>query len=118
LTTAQIVARRRASGSAEPLLDLSPASVACPRTLSPEAGANARLAVFGFAQAHDSAGGAEQNIHQDRVSVFRAATDVKDGTLQVVASDPFDAAMMNAVRFDARMRCSSRSRRRLKSKRR
>ena len=30
-------------------------------------------------------------------------TDVKDGTLQVVASDPFDAAMMNAVRFDARM---------------
>jgi type II secretion system protein E len=30
-------------------------------------------------------------------------TDVKDGTLQVVVSDPFDAAMMNAVRFDARM---------------
>jgi type II secretion system protein E len=30
-------------------------------------------------------------------------TDVKDGMLQVVASDPFDAAMMNAVRFDARM---------------
>jgi type II secretion system protein E len=30
-------------------------------------------------------------------------TDVIDGTLQVVASDPFDAAMMNAVRFDARM---------------
>jgi type II secretion system protein E len=30
-------------------------------------------------------------------------TDVIDGTLQIVASDPFDAAMMNAVRFDARM---------------
>jgi type II secretion system protein E len=30
-------------------------------------------------------------------------TDVKDGTLQVAASDPFDAAMMNAVRFNARM---------------
>ena len=30
-------------------------------------------------------------------------TDVTDGTLQVVVSDPFDAAMMNAVRFDARM---------------
>ncbi len=30
-------------------------------------------------------------------------TDVIDGTLQVAASDPFDAAMMNAVRFDARM---------------
>ena len=30
-------------------------------------------------------------------------TDVNDGTLQVVVSDPFDAAMMNAVRFDARM---------------
>jgi type II secretion system protein E len=30
-------------------------------------------------------------------------TNVTDGTLQVVASDPFDAAMMNAVRFDARM---------------
>ena len=30
-------------------------------------------------------------------------TDVKDGTLQVVVSDPFDAAMMNAVRFDAQM---------------
>jgi type II secretion system protein E len=29
--------------------------------------------------------------------------DVNDGTLQVVVSDPFDAAMMNAVRFDARM---------------
>src|SRR5271154_4841283 len=28
---------------------------------------------------------------------------VNDGTLQVVTSDPFDAAMMNAVRFDARM---------------
>ena len=30
-------------------------------------------------------------------------TDVNDGTLQVVVSDPFDAAMMNAVRFNARM---------------
>jgi type II secretion system protein E len=30
-------------------------------------------------------------------------TDVIDGTLQIVASDPFDAAMMSAVRFDARM---------------
>jgi type II secretion system protein E len=30
-------------------------------------------------------------------------TNVNDGTLQVVASNPFDAAMMNAVRFDARM---------------
>ena len=30
-------------------------------------------------------------------------TDVNDGMLQVVVSDPFDAAMMNAVRFDARM---------------
>ena len=30
-------------------------------------------------------------------------TNVTDGTLQVVVSDPFDAAMMNAVRFDARM---------------
>jgi type II secretion system protein E len=30
-------------------------------------------------------------------------TNVTDGMLQVVASDPFDAAMMNAVRFDARM---------------
>ena len=30
-------------------------------------------------------------------------TNLTDGTLQVVASDPFDAAMMNAVRFDARM---------------
>ncbi len=29
--------------------------------------------------------------------------DVNEGTLQVVVSDPFDAAMMNAVRFDARM---------------
>ncbi|MGH7951985.1 MAG: GspE/PulE family protein, partial [Limisphaerales bacterium] len=28
---------------------------------------------------------------------------IADGTLQVVTSDPFDAAMMNAVRFDARM---------------
>jgi general secretion pathway protein E len=28
---------------------------------------------------------------------------VNDGVLQVVVSDPFDAAMMNAVRFDARM---------------
>ena len=34
-------------------------------------------------------------------SVLPAA--VNDGTLQVIASDPFDAAMMNAVRFDARM---------------
>ncbi len=30
-------------------------------------------------------------------------TAVNDGALQVVVSDPFDAAMMNAVRFDARM---------------
>jgi type II secretion system protein E len=30
-------------------------------------------------------------------------TAVNDGTLQVVVSDPFDAAMMNAVRFDAHM---------------
>ena len=30
-------------------------------------------------------------------------TDVNDGMLQVVVSDPFDTAMMNAVRFDARM---------------
>ena len=30
-------------------------------------------------------------------------TDVNDGVLQVAVSDPFDAAMMNAVRFDARM---------------
>ena len=30
-------------------------------------------------------------------------TAVNDGVLQVVVSDPFDAAMMNAVRFDARM---------------
>jgi len=29
--------------------------------------------------------------------------DVIDGALQVVVGDPFDAAMMNAVRFDARM---------------
>jgi type II secretion system protein E len=28
---------------------------------------------------------------------------LNDGTLQVVTSDPFDAAMMNAVRFDAHM---------------
>jgi type II secretion system protein E len=34
-------------------------------------------------------------------SVFPAA--VNGGALQVVASDPFDAAMMSAVRFDARM---------------
>jgi type II secretion system protein E len=34
-------------------------------------------------------------------SVLPAA--VNDGTLQVVASDPFDAAMMSAVRFNARM---------------
>ena len=34
-------------------------------------------------------------------SVLPAAVD--DGTLQVAVSDPFDAAMMNAVRFDARM---------------
>jgi type II secretion system protein E len=34
-------------------------------------------------------------------SILPAA--VNDGTLQVVTSDPFDAAMMNAVRFDARM---------------
>src|SRR5208283_47025 len=34
---------------------------------------------------------------------FVLPTDVNDGTLQVVVSDPFDAAMMNAVRFDARM---------------
>ncbi|HZL13357.1 MAG TPA: ATPase, T2SS/T4P/T4SS family [Verrucomicrobiae bacterium] len=34
-------------------------------------------------------------------SVLPAA--MNDGTLQVVTSDPFDAAMMNAVRFDARM---------------
>src|ERR1017187_8090273 len=40
---------------------------------SPKAGANARLAIFGFAQAHDSAGGAEQNFHEDRVSVFHPA---------------------------------------------
>jgi len=31
------------------------------------------------------------------------AADVKDDTLQVVVSDPFDAAMINAVRFSARM---------------
>jgi type II secretion system protein E len=30
-------------------------------------------------------------------------TAVNDGTLQVAVSDPFDAAMMNAVRFNARM---------------
>jgi type II secretion system protein E len=30
-------------------------------------------------------------------------TAINDGTLQVAVSDPFDAAMMNAVRFDARM---------------
>ena len=30
-------------------------------------------------------------------------TGVNDGTLQVVVSDPFDAAMMNAVRFNAQM---------------
>ncbi|HTV75524.1 MAG TPA: ATPase, T2SS/T4P/T4SS family, partial [Candidatus Baltobacteraceae bacterium] len=30
-------------------------------------------------------------------------TAMNDGVLQVVVSDPFDAAMMNAVRFDARM---------------
>jgi type II secretion system protein E len=30
-------------------------------------------------------------------------TALEDGKLQVVVSDPFDAAMMNAVRFDARM---------------
>ena len=34
-------------------------------------------------------------------SVLPAA--VNDGTLQVVASDPFDAAMMSAVQFNARM---------------
>src|SRR5271155_2552922 len=34
-------------------------------------------------------------------SVLPAA--VNDGTLQVIASDPFDAAMMNAVKFDAHM---------------
>jgi type II secretion system protein E len=34
-------------------------------------------------------------------SVLPAA--VTDGALQVIVSDPFDAAMMNAVRFDARM---------------
>jgi type II secretion system protein E len=28
---------------------------------------------------------------------------VNDGTLQIAVSDPFDAAMMNAVRFDAKM---------------
>jgi type II secretion system protein E len=31
------------------------------------------------------------------------AADLKDDTLQVVVSDPFDAAMMNAVRFSAQM---------------
>ena len=30
-------------------------------------------------------------------------TDVNDGVLQVVVSDPFDAAMMNSVRFNAGM---------------
>jgi len=30
-------------------------------------------------------------------------TALTDGTLQVVISDPFDAAMMNAIRFNARM---------------
>ena len=30
-------------------------------------------------------------------------TDMNDGTLQVVVSDPFDAAMLNSVRFNARM---------------
>ena len=34
---------------------------------------------------------------------FVLPTAVTDGTLQIVVSDPFDAAMMNAVRFDARM---------------
>ena len=34
---------------------------------------------------------------------FVLPTDVTDGTLQVAVSDPFDAAMMNAVRFNARM---------------
>ena len=34
-------------------------------------------------------------------SVLPAA--VNNGVLQVVVSDPFDAAMMNAVRFDAKM---------------
>src|SRR5450759_4705996 len=28
---------------------------------------------------------------------------INDGVLQVAASDPFDAAMLNAVRFDAKM---------------
>src|SRR5579863_628646 len=30
-------------------------------------------------------------------------TALENGTLQVVVSDPFDAAMMNAVKFDAHM---------------
>jgi type II secretion system protein E len=34
---------------------------------------------------------------------FVLPVGVNDGTLQVVVSDPFDAAMMNAIQFDARM---------------
>ena len=37
-------------------------------------------------------------------------TALTDSRLQVVVSDPFDAAMMNAVRFDARMPVRFRSR--------
>ena len=49
-------------------------------------------------------------------SVLPAA--VNNGMLQLAASDPFDAAMMNAVRFDAQMPVSSRWRPKPKSRRR
>ena len=70
------------SGSAEPLL----AFIARERGVAEDVflqklAHDARLAVSGFAQAHDSAGGAEQNFHEDRVSIFRPAHGVNDGTL-------------------------------------
>jgi hypothetical protein len=98
------VARRRDSGSAEPLLGSSPANAAWPRTLFSRSWRKRSAGRIWICPSTPSSRGAQQNFHQDRVSIFRAAHGrVNNGTLQVVASDPFDAAMMNAVRFDARM---------------
>jgi len=95
------VARHRGPALAEPLLGFIARERGLTRDASPEAAQTLAGRIW-IAQARDSAGGAEQNFHQDRVSVFGASTDVTDGTLQVVASDP-STRRYDAVRFDARM---------------
>jgi len=81
------LACRREQRLAEPLLGF----IARERGLAEDAFLQKLAQTLGwpfldFAQAHHSAGGAEQNIHKNRVSVFRAAPDVKDGTLQLLSA--------------------------------